>query len=277
MLNLKDDLSGGASVGITSFNGRNSVLTVQTGNSTGLSLGDRPISPISGGNFVRLKDIANIRDSAPEPTCIYRINGITSVTVVVDMDQAVNMLTVADRVFQRANEIAQALPDNCSLIKQSDQSWQLRTEFHRLFREVYISIACLWVILVLFLGNTRAPLLLLASILFSVAGTFVVFQLLHVGLNLLTMGGLVLGFGQLVDDSIVVLDSIQRRIGVGDRRTAVVAAVRHVALPVVASTATKVGALIPIAFLPLDLRLIFGALQWRSHHHFYYHLSFLSL
>ena len=98
---------------------------------------------------------------------------------------------------------------------------------------------------------------MLSSIAFSLAGTFLAFWMLGIGLHLLSLAGLVLGFGRLVDDSIVVLDNIQRRSDGTPLRDAIPRAVREIALPVVASTITTVGALLPTSFLPPNLKPYF--------------------
>jgi hydrophobic/amphiphilic exporter-1 (mainly G- bacteria), HAE1 family len=236
------------------------VLEVGTRSGTVAEIGRLPISRPGQTEPVRISDIAVVRDGADDPHSFYRINGLSCVTVVIDKEQSVNTLEVADEVFARVGEIGQNLPPGCTLLKQSDQSQHMRQELAQLYRDITFSVGCLFLILVLFLGNLRSPLLLLSSILFSIAGTFLVFRVLNMGLNLLTIGGLVLGFGRLVDDSIVVMDNIQRHVARGgaDKKGPVSAAVREIARPVIASTITTVGALVPIVFLPLDLRLMFG-------------------
>jgi hydrophobic/amphiphilic exporter-1 (mainly G- bacteria), HAE1 family len=251
-------ISSDVTLGALSSNGQRMVITSQASNQSVAGIGQIPLMTTSNGTLVRLKDLAVIRDVTPEPTSRYRINGMPSVTLVVDKEQSVNLLSAASEVFGRVEEISKALPKGCLLIKETDQSTQMRQEIRELTHDMLFSVASLWVILMLFLGNWRAPLFVLASILFSVAGTLAAFGLLSIGLNFLTIGGLALGFGRLVDDSIVVYDCIQRNAGVGSRRDAVTVGVRQIALPVFASTLTTIGALVPTAFLPLELRLMFG-------------------
>jgi len=207
---------------------------------------------------IRVRDVGTVKDAQVEPTSFYRINGKPSVTIVIDKEPNVNTLRVADAVFAKLNELKALFPANLALIKESDKSEQLRKELGKLYEEIVFSLLCIMLVLVLFLRSVSSSLLVLTSILFSLAGTFMVFWMLGLGLNLLTFGGLVLGFGRLVDDSIVVLDNIHRRASQeGSPRGVIPSAVREISLPVVASTITTIGALLPLQFLPQDLKPYF--------------------
>lgn len=208
-----------------------------------------------GHTLLRLRDIATVHDTIAETRSIFRIDGKPSITLVIDKEPNINTIQVADRVIARLDELADAFPGNLSLTKIVDKSKQMREELENLRREVFFSILFIWLVLVVALGNLRAPLVLMSSLILSLAGTLVVFWLLGLGLHLLTLAGLVLGFGRVVDDSIVVLDNIQRRNDTSD--TGIVASVAQVRLPVIASTITTIGALLPIAFLPQDLKPYF--------------------
>ncbi|MBM4167799.1 MAG: efflux RND transporter permease subunit [Ignavibacteria bacterium] len=217
------------------------------------------IAALPTGSIVRLSDVGIVRDSLAETRSYYRINGAPTVTIIIDKEPGTNALKLANHVFTRVDEIQEALPMDLTLHKTSDKSQQMRDELDKLYGKVIISLICIFVVLVLFLRNLTAPIIILSSIFFSLAGTFLFFWLFGIGLNLLTLAGLVLGFGRLVDDSIVVLENINRHQEAesGDPYASVPRSVREVALPVVASTFTTVGALLPIHFLPEDLKPYF--------------------
>jgi multidrug efflux pump subunit AcrB len=212
---------------------------------------------VKGNALLRLRDVATVHDTIAETRSIYRIDGRPSITLVIDKEPHVHTLDVADRVSARLNELAATFPGTLSFTKVVDKSRQMREELENLQREVFFSIFCIWLVLVVALGSLRAPLVLMSSLVISLAGTLLVFWLLGLSLHLLTLAGLVLGFGRVVDDSIVVLDNIQRRSSRGVTDDGIVAAVAQVRLPVIASTITTVGALLPIAFLPQDLKPYF--------------------
>ena len=249
----------GAPVGVLqTHEGR---VVVSIGNAE-VSLRDIASVIVVGGEDsvrVRIADIARTEDGFSQPGSFYRVNGKPSVTLVIKKEPHVNTLRLADAVFREIDRFPRRLPSDVALAKESDKSEQLREELDRLYQQILFSLLCIFLVLVLFLRNFRAPLLILSSILFSLAGTFLVFWIFKIELNLLTLAGLVLGFGRLVDDSIVVLENAQRHLNSseGGRAASIAAAIREIAVPVVASTLTTVGALLPLYFLPQDLKPYF--------------------
>ncbi len=211
------------------------------------------------GAPVRLRDIGTLRDGLSEPRSFYRINGKPTVTIVVDKEPHINTLKLADAVFAKVQQLEGELPAGSVLIKESDKSQHMRRELEKLYHEIALSLVCILAVLIVFLRSLKAPLLILSSILFSLAGTFLLFWFFGIGLNLLTLAGLVLGFGRLVDDSIVVLENINRHFNNLKelRFEAIRAGVGEIALPVTASTLTTVVALLPLNFLPQDLKPYF--------------------
>lgn len=231
---------------------RNSSLNVQ-------DIKDFVVTLTSSGTPVRIKDIGNVRDGFSEPRSFYRINGNQTITIVIDKEPNTNTLKLADAVFAKLENLQNAFPAGFRLIKESDKSLQMRKELGKLYQEILVSLICIFFVLFLFLRNITAPLVILSSILFSLAGTFLLFWFFGIGLNLLTLAGLVLGFGRLVDDSIVVLENINRHLHEHSegRFSSVALSVSEIALPVTASTLTTVGALLPLQFLPQDLKPYF--------------------
>lgn len=248
------DVESNAPVGMLQRGAARMIVAVENNHAGIDDILDLPLRN-QGNALLRLRDIATAHDTVAETRSMYRIDGRPSITLLVDKEPHINTIEVADRVIVRLNELAAAFPGNLSLTKVVDKSKQMREELENLRREVFFSIFFIWLVLVVALGSLRAPLVLMSSLVISLAGTLLVFWLLGLGLHLLTLAGLVLGFGRVVDDSIVVLDNIQRRDDNSD--TGIVSAVAQVRLPVIASTITTIGALLPIAFLPQDLKPYF--------------------
>ena len=246
-----------APLGAVTHDSRRMVISVRTDGLTIEAIALMPVGRTASGVPVLLRDCGTVRLTSSEPQSHFRINSKPAVTLIISKDPYVNTLRLADRVFARIDEIRSALPDGVDLVLESDKSASMRTELSTLCRDIIFSLFCIVLVLVLFLGTAKAPLLVLASIAFSLAGTFLAFWMLGIGLHLLSLAGLVLGFGRLVDDSIVVLDNIQRRNDNARLSDAIPRAVREIALPVVASTITTVGALLPTTFLPPNLKPYF--------------------
>jgi len=215
------------------------------------------IRTLPNSKIIRLKDIASVTDTFEEPRTFFRINGKPAITLEIDKEPGVNMLRVADDVYEKMESLKKSLPE-IQIIKASDTSENLRQELGKLSNQSAFSVLCIAFVLLLFLRNLKAPFIILSSIFFSVAATILAFSVFGIGLNLITLAALTLAFGMLVDNSIVVLDNIHRHFESGEEQLlAVSSAVREVVLPVVASTLTTIGALLPVFFLPENLKLYF--------------------
>lgn len=248
-----------ASVGSLVGNEKRTIISIRNNSSTKEEIKNLIVSDDSMDNFIRLRDVAHVTEGLSEPTSFYRINGNSSVTIIIDKEPNVNILQVANAVYAKIELLSKQFPSGVKLIKESDKSEELRKELARFYREILISLFCILVVLTFFLRTLKASFLILSSILFSLSGTLLLFWLFDIGLNLLTLAGLVLGFGRLVDDSIVVLENIHRKLEENDRDryTLISRSIDEIALPVVASTITTIGALLPLKFLPQDLRPYF--------------------
>jgi multidrug efflux pump subunit AcrB len=246
-------------VGALELSQRRTLVAVRNTSLSMQELGNLPVAQTPTGVPIRLHDLGTVRDALSEPRSFYRINGKPTVTIVIDKEPNTNTITLADAVFAKVEELQGGFPTGFSLINESDKSQQMRKELGKLYQEIIVSVVCIFLVLLLFLCNLKAPLLILSSILFSLAGTFLLFWLFGIGLHLLTLAGLVLGFGRLVDDSIVVLENITRHHSAAhsDGVRTIPVAVSEIALPVIASTLTTVGALLPLNFLPQDLKPYF--------------------
>jgi len=210
------------------------------------------------GRLIRIKDIAVVEDTYGEPKTITRINGNPEVVINIQREPGTNVIKVADRVFAKLEELKKRLPPGLELLKETDQSEKIRKELSRLASRAAICIGAIFLVLLLFLRNFNTPLIILSTIFFSVLLTINLFYIAKVGLNLLTLAGLALGFGMLVDNSIVVLDNIYRHRQLGENiLDASERGTSEVALPVVASTLTTVAAFIPFLYLTGELRLYY--------------------
>jgi hydrophobic/amphiphilic exporter-1 (mainly G- bacteria), HAE1 family len=246
------------SVGVVEYQFRRTVISVSNGLSSLEDIKGLIITG-SGRRKIRLQDIADISESSSQPVSYYRINRKPSVTIIIDKEPNVNTLRLANSVFDKIDEIRNQFPPGLSLIKESDKSDVMRLELDRLYREIIISIICILIVLTIFFRAFKASILILSSIIFSLAGTFFAFWIFGIGLNLFTLAGLVLGFGRLVDDAIVVFDNIHRHLyeGMLGKKYSISCGVHGVALPVIASTLTTIGALLPLEFLPEEIKPYF--------------------
>ncbi|RPH36172.1 efflux RND transporter permease subunit, partial [bacterium] len=186
---------------------------------------------------------------------LVRVNGKECVTLTIARDALSSLIETARDVRSCLARLSPSLPPAVELVCEMDRSRRMADELNTLYRDALLSIFLLWGILTLFLGNNRAPLLLISSMLLSLAGTLLTFWALHIPLHLLTLAGLALGMGRLLDDSIVVLENLRRWTEPARGTGSIVEGTQEVLLPVAASTAATAGALVPVLYLPRGLQV----------------------
>ncbi len=210
------------------------------------------------GTILRMKDVATVQDTLSPPYSIMRINGEETVLITLEREPGSNTIEVANRVYQVIQKIQQQLPDGVKLLKEDDQSIEIRDNLRSLFYRASFSFLVVLFILSIFIRNLQLTLLVQFSILISVLFTLFILFALNISLNLITLAGLALGFGVLVDNSIVVSENILRLHEQGlPRLRACTEGVREVFSPVLASTLTTVLALMPFLYFMEELRLYY--------------------
>jgi hydrophobe/amphiphile efflux-1 (HAE1) family protein len=198
---------------------------------------------------VRVGDVARVSDSTADQNEIVRINGQRGVYLRVLKQPGANSIAVVDAV-RAALPNLRGVPPTVKLAISFDQSSYIRAAVKALQHEaVQGGILAVLVILV-FLVSLRATAIVAVAIPLSIVATFVLLFFTGQTLNVFTLGGLALGVGRLVDDSIVELENIHRHLALGqNRRQAVLAAAQEVAMPILVSTITTIVVFFPVLFL----------------------------
>lgn len=203
----------------------------------------------NGGKIVYLKDLADVDFAYEEPRHIARFNGARSVFVTARMKNGQNIAVVGKQVNEVLDTYRADLPANMDFQKVLDQEDSVRKRLNRFSKD--FAIAILLVLLTLLPLGTRASLVVMISIPLSIAIGLFALDLLGYSLNQLSIVGLIIALGILVDDSIVVVENIERWLREGhSRREAAVLATRQIGLAVVGCTATLILAFLPLVFLP---------------------------
>ena len=210
------------------------------------------------GTLVRVSDVADVRDSYEEPRGYNRINGQPAVSFMVIREIGANTVRAADAVKARVAQLERASLAGTSLILDHDESEDIKEQLTDLRTRALISAFVIFSVLLLFLRSFRSAGVVFMTIAFSV---LISLNLIYFGgmtLNLLTLMGLAMGFGLIVDNAIVVLESVFRRWQGG--RDAVAAATegtRQVVLPILTSTATTLIVFVPFVYLQGELRVFY--------------------
>jgi HAE1 family hydrophobic/amphiphilic exporter-1 len=201
------------------------------------------------GSPVYLRDVADVEDSFADRTTELRLGGRPGVMVMIQKQSTANTVDVSDRVKATLPEIEKAL--DVKFVTFMDSAKYIKQSIGNL-RSVALQGAALAVIvLLLFLRNFPSTLIIATSIPISVVATFIVMRFFNVTLNMISMGGLALGIGMLVDSSIVVLENIYRQREKGlTRKEAAVYGAGEVGTAITASVLTTVAVFLPVVFVP---------------------------
>ncbi len=214
-------------------------------------LGDR-------GRMVRVNDVATVRDSYEEPRSYTRVDGQPSVRMEVRRQPRVNAVATAERVKLQLAAMDAHLPPGIRMILDYDESDAIRTQLTDLRSRAMFSAVVIFAVLLLLLGSFRSSLIVFATIGFSI---LLALNLLYWGgftLNVLTLMGLAMGFGLIVDNAIVVLENVYRRWRGGEAaEEAAGRGAREVVLAILAATMTTVVVFIPFVYLQGELRIYY--------------------
>ncbi|MBN1224007.1 MAG: efflux RND transporter permease subunit [Candidatus Aminicenantes bacterium] len=212
----------------------------------------------SGDNVIKLRDIAALIPSYEDIRHIHRINGQPTISMTIHKEKGLSTLKVSRDVKKRLEAIKEELPPDLIFRTVDDESQEIRKHLRELYILVAIIICVIFGLIFLVLRSIKPSLLVLSSIGFSVLLTFNLVYLTKITLNMLTLGGLALGFGLFVDNSIVVFENVLRirESGVSAVQAAVKGS-REVFLPVFASTLTTMSVFFSIAYFQGRLKLVY--------------------
>src|SRR5262245_3184932 len=210
-----------------------------------------------GAAAVRVRDVADVEDGSAEQSEIVRINGQRGVYLRVLKQPGANTIAVVDAVNEAMKKL-RGVPPNVNLAISFDQSHYIRSAVAALEHEAAWGGLLAILVILIFLVSLRATGIIAVAIPLSIMATFVLLYFTGQTLNVFTLGGLALGVGRLVDDSIVELENIHRHLGLGQsRRDAVLAAAQEVAMPILVSTITTIVVFLPVLFLTGVARNLF--------------------
>jgi HAE1 family hydrophobic/amphiphilic exporter-1 len=229
--------------------GRSDLLVRTTGEFASVSDIANLVVTRMQGTPIYLRDVARVEDGFGDRTDESRIAGKPGVMVMIQKQSTANTVEVSDRVKADVPRIEKLL--GVKIVPVMDSAKYIKESIGNVKRSAWEGAILAVIVLFLFLRNIPSTLILATSIPISLLGTFIVMRFAHVTLNMISMGGLALGIGLLVDDSIVVLENIFRHGEKGlTRKEAAVTGTGEVATAVTASTLTTVAVFLPVAFVP---------------------------
>lgn len=207
------------------------------------------IAYVSNNKIVYVKDIADVALTYQEESHLTRLNGYRSVVLTASQKDGQNIFDVADQVNPILESFQQELPAHIKMVKNFDQSESVSKRLSRFSKDFLIAILLVSVTL-LPLGG-RAALVVMISIPLSIFSGLFLLDFLGYTINQLSIVGLIVALGILVDDSIVVIENIERYLRAGKtKKEAAVEATQQIGLAVIGCTATLILAFLPLVFLP---------------------------
>ncbi len=200
------------------------------------------------GTVIYLRDIADVNEVYKENTSLAFINGSSSVTLTIQKQSTANTVKVSDAILKEISYLQEEMP-NYKFTVLMDPGKYIRVSIGTVLNSALQGGILAAVILYVFLRNFRSTLIVAVAMPISIVATFILMYYTNMTINTMSLGGLTLGIGMLVDNSIVVLESIFRKIEEGiERKKAAVDGAREVANSVVASTITTIAVFLPISF-----------------------------
>ncbi len=210
------------------------------------------------GHLVRLGEVANVQLAAESERQATRFNGRIGVGISIEAQSKGNTLAIVQGIRAEMDRIRETLPKGSYMGVGQDNGIAIEAALHEVVIAIGFALASVLAVIYAFLGNLRATLIPAVTIPVSIIASFTVMYALGYSINVLTLLGLVLAIGLVVDDAIVVLENIHRRTELGESPYA--AAVRgshEIGFAVIATTATLAAVFVPISFLPGDLGRLF--------------------
>jgi multidrug efflux pump subunit AcrB len=221
------------------------------------SLGDLPIKTVDGA-MVYVRDVAQVRDGNPPQTNIVHVDGSRSVLLQVLKSGSVSTLAIIAGVKQRIIDIKSALPENLKISLLGDQSLFVRGAIVGVAREGAIAAALTSVMILLFLGSWRSTVIIAVSIPLAVLGSIIALSAIGETLNIMTLGGLALAVGILVDDATVTIENINWHLEHGkDVETSIMDGARQIVTPAFVSLLCICIVFVPMFFLDGIARFLF--------------------
>ncbi len=223
------------------------------------TIGEAPVKLV-GDKPVLIRDVARVEDGGTPATQSVSVNGKDAVLLNVLRIPGGNTIDIVDAV-KKVVENLHELPPGMQAKVYFDQSLFVRSAYHGLKKEIFQALGLIAIVILVFLQSVRGTLIVSVAIPLSFAITLIVLYATGQTLNAFTLGGLTLAMGRLVDDAVVVLESIHRHQRDGMSTTdAALHGANAVALPVLASTLTTMAVLLPVLLLAGLARKLFAPL-----------------
>jgi multidrug efflux pump len=241
---------------------RDFTLRVARGYTTPADFSAIPLRKGDDGYVVRLGDVAQVELASAERRAYYQSNGQPNIGLGIIKTSTANALDVTRAARAMAVEVQKSLPEGTNIFVAFDDTVFIEASIERVYATLAEAIVLVLLVIWLFLGSLRAALIPAVTVPVCLLAAFIPLYLFGYSINLLTLLALVLSIGLVVDDAIVVLENIQRRVDLGEPRlVASVRGTRQVAFAVIATTTVLVAVFLPVGFMEGNTGRLFRELS----------------
>jgi CzcA family heavy metal efflux pump len=224
-------------------------------------IGQTPIV-VKGGTTIRVSDVATVQQGSPDRTSLVSGNGKVAASVSVSQQIGANILDVRAGIQTAIDDLAKTLPAGLVLSKTYDLAEFVTTAIANVRDAILIGSALAVIVLLLFLRDWRLTLVASVTLPLTVMTTFLVMRWLGETVNVMSLGGLAVAIGLVIDDAVVVVENIYRHLDAGETPAeAVRLAMREIMAPVIGSTMTTVVVFVPLGLLSGVVGQFFKALS----------------
>lgn len=212
-----------------------------------------------GNDLLRLGEVANVQMGVESDVSRLRANGQTAIGMGIIRQSKANTVAVSDAVRAELEKIRETLPPEVTIAESYDESIFIRASIKEVVTTLAIAVSLVILVIFLFLRSWRATLIPAVTIPVAVIGAFIGLGFLGFSINVLTLLAVILAIGLVVDDAIVMLENIQRRIDEGEPPLlAAYRGAKQVAFAVIATTLTLVAVFVPISFMGGNIGRLFA-------------------
>jgi len=212
----------------------------------------------TGSTTIYIRDVAFVRDGFPPQTNIVRVNGQRSVLITVLKAGQASTLSIIAGIKSLLPQIQAGLPPELHIVPLADQSLFVRASIEGVLKEGSIAACLTGLMILLFLGNWRSTVIIAVSIPLSILTSIIVMSALGETINIMTLGGLALAVGILVDDATVEIENINRNLAQGKEvEHAILDGAQQIAVPAFVSTLAICIVFVPMFFLSGVARYLF--------------------
>jgi HAE1 family hydrophobic/amphiphilic exporter-1 len=209
------------------------------------------VRSLPGGKFIRLKDVARVELNAQNYDVSSKTNSMDSASIGIILKPGANALALAKRVRARMEELSVSFPEGMEYTVPFDATTFVEIAIDEVIETLFITIILVVLVILAFLQNWRATVIPLVTIPVSMIGTLAVMYAMGVSINMLSLFGIVLAIGIVVDDAIVVVENVIRHIDESgmNPKEATIRTMKEVTGPVVATTLVLLSVFVPTAFM----------------------------